>query len=723
MTSVVAAASAGAQNFSSEQPFVPGHVAFPPGRLAEAISLLYYGRKLALVYEGILISMVLIAASVHWYKKLSSAKSSNKKSSSALTSSSNSNNSSNNSEDIIPLLQSQKHTATPYQKLPWYKKLYCQISGRLLRQSPTDPETFDSNVGTLLFIIFYYALSYFFCIYKTTEFPVLFAFRTGLISAINIPLLYIFGTKRSIMPWLMGWSYEQLTLFHMHIGYICCQTFVVHTIAFLYYFRVPYLITHLWSIAGIIAGFSFLCIYITVRPFFRKYFYELFYAVHLFGLIVCLPALWFHHPVTRPFVAVAFLAVLYDRLVRVLQDYRLVYSSVEVQPGDTVVIRIPKTKSQEDEVDDEDEYKNSFLVRFFSGRAPLSWGCGQHVFISVLGCHLFQSHPFTIASHCESSDTMDIIIRARSGFTRDILDQTVQQKLTKRWVLVHGPYGVPLDGLPKTSTDQNTVSEKKPSQKQQQHKQTTTQESTAVANTPTNYSSIEETHPSSLGNFFAQNANNGYKSKVILIAGGAGIAFTLPIYEKYRHAKLAKSKDQSNVLLSEESDLLKTVSTSSVRHASSSSSSSSSSSTPRPSIDTNEDDLISSDPEVKMMWVVPQRNFIEWLPPKFIHDHSYLTLPLQEGVNACSGNYYDDNDFKLWVTAERRGRPDIKAQILSMMDSGRMEYNATGSDEKDGCWVGVCGPTPLVIQVRNAVAELRSEGHYNLRFYAEVFGW
>ncbi|KAK9477027.1 FAD-binding domain-containing protein, partial [Lipomyces japonicus] len=93
--------------------------------------------------------------------------------------------------------------------------------------------------------------------------------------------------------------------------------------------------------------------------------------------------------------------------------------------------------------------------------------------------------------------------------------------------------------------------------------------------------------------------------------------------------------------------------------------------------------------EIDFLWVVPQRDFSTW-------------VDLDDKYNV---------DFKLWVTAEQ-GRPDIKKYVKDSVEAAQGAKVA----------VGVCGPSLLVLNSRNACSELLWNG-VDVEFYSENFGW
>lgn len=579
---------------------------------------------------------------------------------------------------LAPLLVTT-HTSSTTTLTP-VRRVYLWIEGLLMHQ-PNG--SWLEDYGTMIVIFLYYVSCLWFLFYWYS-YPIVLAFSLGQLCVANVPLMYILGAKHTPFSWMTGWSYEQLNVFHRHVGRVCVLTFIAHTIIFLYYFRPSYLFTHQWSLMGILAGLSFFVIGVSSVRYLRQLFYELFYVLHFIGMLLALPTIYMHYPTARPFAVVAGLSVVYDRVLRIIYDYRLVYSAVEVHPGDTVILRIPKTSNLDDDSSSSRHGKCCFwpplnpVSYYLSHRRPLTWNTGQHVFVTVVGCGIFESHPFTIASSSATSDTMDIIIRARDGFTKRLLAQAIEDS-RPRWVIIHGPYGVHPAGMP-------GITEK-----------------------------LSESDPPTPATPLSKN-------KIVLIAGGAGVAFTYPLYEEYRLSldrqeeqhgltSLHPSSSRIQKLLQEYQESYSDLSDGTLSGGSPSSSTptrnatapatpTAGTTTGRRSnaVATSEESGL----EIEFLWVIPYRNFVNWIPGFEEHLADLAAHKIPGPVNA-----------RIWVTRED-GRPDIDYEVKSMVGGGSTDREV---------WVATCGPDYLVRQVRNTVAELRRSGRGDVNYYAEKFGW
>uniref|UniRef100_A0A060TID5 ferric-chelate reductase (NADPH) n=1 Tax=Blastobotrys adeninivorans TaxID=409370 RepID=A0A060TID5_BLAAD len=354
-----------------------------------------------------------------------------------------------------------------------------KIRGFLISRSPKS----EVNRGMSITLLLYTAATFAALFYGACYHPVVLAFRMGIVAVVNTALLYVLGAKHSPLTLLTGWTYENLNVLHRISGALTVLATIIHTVIFLVYYRLDYIVTHSWTMAGVIAGFLYILIGFSSSKRMRATAYEIFYAIHLAGSFISIPAVFFHYPTARPFALVAGAAFAYDRAVRILLDYRLVQCTSRIAPGDTVIVQLsPKT----------------------SWPRPFTWAKGQHVFITIIGCGTFESHPFTIASSPNASETMDLIIRAREGFSKRFYDQAVQAgdgAIFK--AIIHGPYGVEDIHMP---GKQNTLP---------QHTQPPTETSPLLP--------------------VAHDYRPLQKTKVLLISGGAGVAFTYPFYQEFHN--------------------------------------------------------------------------------------------------------------------------------------------------------------------------------------------
>ncbi|KAL2198362.1 hypothetical protein P885DRAFT_33368 [Corynascus similis CBS 632.67] len=287
----------------------------------------------------------------------------------------------------------------------------------LARQPPPLPvvnRTLPSN-GTSLFILAWLAVNVFLHFYRLPmrwDFFFIFADRTGCVFAVNLPLLYLLSAKNQPLRRLTGYSYEALNIFHRRVGELLCFEAALHFVGMILW---QFLLAREWLIAsrsayvyfthpiilcGIGALVSYELLYFTSLASFRQRWYELFLASHVFLQTLSLILLWFHYPTSRPYVVVALVIFLADRLVwRLVVKTADVTAEVRLLDADTLVLEaewdIPPASSPPPQP----FFPRWWRPRFFARQTVLhGWRPTDHVFLTIPALSPLQAHPFTIAS-------------------------------------------------------------------------------------------------------------------------------------------------------------------------------------------------------------------------------------------------------------------------------------------------------------------------------------
>ena len=304
--------------------------------------------------------------------------------------------------------------------------------------------------GTTLAVLAMIGIQVFYCVYRVPfSIPTLYVFadRTSLVFAANLPLLYLFAAKNQPIKLLTGYSYESLNIFHRRFGEIMCLLAFFHSVGmFVVWYTILRpagfeLITFLlekiilWGMAAFVAYES---LYFTSLGSFRQRWYELFLGLHVILQILALVFLWLHFYAARPYVGAALAIFLLDRLIyRMILKTKTAKGTLEVKDDkSTVVVRISIPTSE----------TRRPWSSFPGANITNGWKATEHIFLTVSALsrkHIFQAHPFTISSKAPSiGDTdlnLELIIRAHDGFSRDLLQYAQgHQVVTAR---LDGPYG------------------------------------------------------------------------------------------------------------------------------------------------------------------------------------------------------------------------------------------------------------------------------------------
>ena len=315
---------------------------------------------------------------------------------------------------------------------------------------PVINKVLPSN-GSSLAIIALLGIQVFYLFYKTNlTLSMLFvsADRASLLFVANLPWLYLFAAKNQPIKILTGYSYESLNIMHRRLGEVMCLLALLHSAGMM---GVWYTLLRLSGMTlvdfvlkrmillGIGAFVAYELIYFTSLGSFRQRWYELFLGLHVVLLVVALVLVWFHHPRSRIYVGVALGIFLVDRLLyRMCAKVVTTRASLGVkEDGGTVVLCAPIPL---------DPGSNVFGSFFGACDITRGWKATEHVFLTVPSLarkHLFQAHPFTIASKAPQAEqigaTLELIIRAQDGFSADLLSYARRHKSVN--IRLDGPYG------------------------------------------------------------------------------------------------------------------------------------------------------------------------------------------------------------------------------------------------------------------------------------------
>ncbi|RYC63963.1 hypothetical protein CHU98_g2246 [Xylaria longipes] len=336
------------------------------------------------------------------------------------------------------------------------------------RPIPFINRSLPSNATSLL-VAGYYGLNVFAHLFRLPfelRHFFVFADRAGFVFIVNLPLLYLLAAKNQPLKLLTGHSYEALNIYHRRVGEWMYFEALIHFVGMVIwrlYLEPEFLITgSLWHyfthpliLLGIGAFVSYELLYFTSLASFRERWYELFLASHVLLQIAALLFLWLHFFTSRPYVLASLVIFVLDRIVwRIGLKSAAITADIEVlEDGGTVLLSanwdIPRVEGQK------------ALWRSFGRNILYGWHPADHVFISIPdfgGSNALQAHPFTIASiapsHGDVSAQLDLLIRAYSGFTSELLRHAQFNSTVP--VRIDGPYGSqdPLDAL---RTSRSTV--------------------------------------------------------------------------------------------------------------------------------------------------------------------------------------------------------------------------------------------------------------------------
>ncbi|ETW79594.1 ferric reductase [Heterobasidion irregulare TC 32-1] len=225
--------------------------------------------------------------------------------------------------------------------------------------------------------------------------------RAGFLAIAQLPVVFLFGTKNSILSLLLGPGngYEKLNYVHRWAGRGVFLGAAIHGSLWIrnhLQYDLP-ILGQQKETSGV-AAFALLCIIVltSLRPV-RVFFYQCFFIVHVLTYVAFFVTLCYHTIYASPWIypPLAFYGL--DLLMRMFR-YRI--KDATLVPADDQMTLIH--------------------VRDCDG----GWKAGQHVRLRVFfGGRVFESHPLTImnapaATSCTSTRTIALGARVKGDWTR-----------------------------------------------------------------------------------------------------------------------------------------------------------------------------------------------------------------------------------------------------------------------------------------------------------------
>lgn len=243
------------------------------------------------------------------------------------------------------------------------------------------------------------------------------AFRCGVVTVGQLPLIFLLAGKNNIIGYLTGVSYERLNWLHRW----CARTMLLTATIHMGYFftswaRYNYIGWKLkndnisWK--GLTAWSILVWIVLSSMTPIRGWCYELFVIQHLISFAIFIGFVYIHVP--ADFKVYVWIPVALFFVDRTLRAVRVLYGNVSFfhpklrTPGSAQGILTCKAEFTP---------LSHNTTRVVIQNPPIKWTPGQHVFLSCHSIVPLQSHPFTVASIPEDG-RMEFLIKSESGGTR-----------------------------------------------------------------------------------------------------------------------------------------------------------------------------------------------------------------------------------------------------------------------------------------------------------------
>ncbi|KAI2710341.1 hypothetical protein CBS147332_6042 [Penicillium roqueforti] len=271
-------------------------------------------------------------------------------------------------------------------------------------------------------------------------------YRTGFIAICQLPLIFLLAGRQNIIGFLAGMSYVSLNWYHRWVARTLWLTTTIHMgFWFRDWGRWNYITYQLYNDPLTKRGFAAWVIltFIVITSFapIRRLSYEFFVIQHLITFVGFIVAVWMHAPnEVKVWVWIPIGLLVFDRLARYTW-------------GAYANLAIFHRKNKANALW---EHSATFTplpgnVTCVTIESPgIGWQPGQHVFLTCHSVAPLQCHPFTIASIPEDNK-MKFFIRAENGGTRrffryasksdTLLGNRQVAGMSSSTVFIEGPYG------------------------------------------------------------------------------------------------------------------------------------------------------------------------------------------------------------------------------------------------------------------------------------------
>ncbi|KAL0060941.1 ferric-chelate reductase Frp1 [Marasmius tenuissimus] len=294
------------------------------------------------------------------------------------------------------------------------------------------------NVGQILLLVGY-AVALVVCIVKDSILQDN-SNRAGFMAIAQLPVVFLFGTKNSILSFLLGpgHGYEKLNYIHRWSGRGIFLAAVIHGSLWIQnHLRYNLPILGQQKETSGVAALGVLCglVLLSLRPV-RRWGYEVFFVLHVLAYVAFFVTVCYHTIYAPPWIFPPLAFYGFDMLLRLLK-YRIKDATLEAVDSQLTLIRIPYCDA--------------------------GWQAGQHVRLRVFfSGRVFESHslsimnaPPSISAMSNSNTAGGIILGARvrgdwtkalNSYAESESERTSEKPSTRAievpvHVMLDGPYG------------------------------------------------------------------------------------------------------------------------------------------------------------------------------------------------------------------------------------------------------------------------------------------
>ena len=267
-------------------------------------------------------------------------------------------------------------------------------------------------------------------------------FRAAWVSVTQVPFIFLLAGKVNVGSFFLGSSYMDLNWLHRWVSRTLFVTVTVHGSFFLReWIRADSLRLELDMMPMVKYGFGLWAVLAwntisSLLPL-RRLCYEFFVLQHIVSAAIFLWLLHAHVPTYASYNV--WMAVAFVLSGRVYRFYNLLYQNLAIQWKTSALGAGKKIGHMADL-----QAQAGEITVMTVHDIGFSWKAGQHVLLWCPTLGPLESHPFTIANVSEgkrgySSQKVQLIIRARSGFTRKLYRRAVTSASVTAFLT--GPFG------------------------------------------------------------------------------------------------------------------------------------------------------------------------------------------------------------------------------------------------------------------------------------------
>ncbi|ROV93532.1 hypothetical protein VSDG_06828 [Cytospora chrysosperma] len=270
--------------------------------------------------------------------------------------------------------------------------------------------------------------------------------RVGTIAVSQLPLQYLLALK-SLNPvaFVFKSSHEHINRYHRVLGAIIYGWLLLHAVLYFNYFvEMSVLVEKLTTSRAVITGmfgiWSFTFLSATALRVIRDYSYRIFFITHLTVAMIIPPLIWFHAKSARIFLVEALLVFLADIISRKI-DTVISMATLESIPGTSLVkitTSIPVKKANRFR---SHPGSHIYLQIPAGSRPSTSLVSADHL------VHEFLFNPFTVAAVDEATGDITLVCRHFGGpmtsTLKKLAKNNARQGAAQVPLAIEGPYGVP----------------------------------------------------------------------------------------------------------------------------------------------------------------------------------------------------------------------------------------------------------------------------------------